>query len=538
MTAVDLPADVIVVGSGAAGLTAAILAHDHGARVAVLERSDLLGGTTAVSGGAAWIPLNHHMQEVGATDTRDEALAYCKRVTAGQAPDELVETFIDTSHEAIRYLEQHTAARFHVWSMPDYHPHFEGAKLGGRSIEPDLFDRNELGAWAAALRPAPLFLLPVTLQEATFRYQSTLKPWNLPANLLIERMEQGLIACGNALIGCLLKACLDRGITIATRTRARGLVMQEGRLAGLRADRDGEGVSISACAVVLASGGFEWNDQLRATYLPGPVDHPNSPPCNEGDGLIMAIEAGAALANMREVWGSPAAAIPGEQYDGMQLNRLVAAERACPHSILVNQAGRRFVNEGQSYNELGKRFDEVDADTGRRCNLPCWTIFDRQYRERYPLLTVMPGHPDPEWLLRDDSLEGLARTAGIDAPGLAATINRWNSLVREGADPDFGRQRSPMDFEAPHPSMGTIEQPPFYALSVYQGTLGTKGGPVTNKHGQVLSSSGGVIPGLYAAGNVMASVAGAGYYGGGATIGLAMTWGYLCGIHAARAAKH
>ena len=523
--------DVIVVGSGAAGLTAAICAHDSGARVTVIERSELIGGTTAVSGGAAWIPLNHHMADIGATDTRDEALAYCKRVTAGQAPDELVETFVDTGHEMLRYLERETPLRFHVWTMPDYHPHLEGAKWAGRSIEPDLFDKNELGTWAARLRPAPLFLFPATLQEATFDYHATLKPWNLPPDLLIERMERGIVACGNALIGRLLKGCLDRGIAIETETRARELRMERGRVAGLRAERRGERIALTAQrGVVLASGGFEWNERLRAAYLPGPVDHPNSPPGNDGDGLVMAQEAGAALGNMGEVWGTPAAAIPGEEYDGRPLNRLVVAERACPHAILVNAAGRRFVNEGETYNELGKSFDQSG-------NLPCWAIFDAQYRQRYPLLTVMPGDPDPEWLLRDDNLAGLARRAGIDATALRDTITRWNGYVRDGADPEFGRQRNPIDLEAPHGSMGTIEQPPFYALPVYQGTLGTKGGPVTNSHGQVLDNNGAVIDGLYAAGNVMASVAGAGYYGGGATIGLAMTWGYLCGRHAAQAAR-
>jgi succinate dehydrogenase/fumarate reductase flavoprotein subunit len=512
--------DVIVVGSGAAGLTAAILARDGGARVTVLERSGLIGGTTAVSGGAAWIPVNRHTSN----DTREEAIAYCKRVAAGQAPDELIETFVDTGHEMVRYLEEHTPLKLTVWSMPDYHPHLEGAKMSGRSLEPELFDKHALGAWAGRLRQAPLFLFPATLQEATFTYQATLKPWNLPADLLIDRLERGIVAGGNALIGALLKGCLDRGIAIETDVRARRLVMHDDCVAGLRAERDRRTVEYTARAVVLASGGFEWNEALRTQYLTGAVDHPNSPPETEGDGLLMALEAGAAVANMSEVWGSPSVAVPDEEYDGRPLSRLAVAERSCPHSILVNASGGRFVNEGLSYNELNKAFDS---------NLPCWAIFDRQYRERYPLMTVMPGDPDPEWLLRDGTIAGLAAKAGIDAAGLSETIERWNGYVAEGADPDFGRQRSPIDFEAPHPSMGTIERPPFYALPVYQGTLGTKGGPVTNKHGQVLDREGNVINGLYAAGNLMASVAGAGYFGGGATIGLALTWGYICGRHAA-----
>jgi succinate dehydrogenase/fumarate reductase flavoprotein subunit len=511
---------VIVVGSGAARLTAAIMAHGGGARVTVIERADVIGGTTAVSGGAAWIPLNRFAKD----DTRDDALAYCKRCAAGQAPDELIETFVDTGHEMVRYLEEHTPLKFSLWSMPDYHPHYEGGKMSGRSIEPELFDKNELGPWAAKLRQAPLFLFPVTLQEAQFTYNATLKPWNLPPDLLLDRMERGIVACGNALIGRLLKGSLDRSIAIETNVRARSLVMQDGHIAGLRAERNGEDIVYDARAVVLASGGFEWNAALRAEHLSVPVDHANSPPTNDGDGLLMALEAGAQVANMAEVWGSPSSAIPGEEYDGRPLSRLAVAERACPHSIMVNASGRRFVNEGLSYNELNKSFDN---------NQPCWAVFDKQYRERYPVTTVMPDDPDPTWLLRDDTIAGLAAKAGIDADGLSATVQRWNGYVAEGADPNFGRHRTPMDFEAPHPSMGTIERPPFYALPIYQGALGTKGGPVTNKHGQVLDTNGNVIDGLYAAGNVMASVAGAGYFGGGATIGLALTWGYICGKHAA-----
>lgn len=534
----DIAADVVVVGSGGAGLTAAILAHDHGARVVVLERASTVGGTTAVSGGALWVPLNHHIAQAGGRDSRDEALAYCKRIAAGRAPDELIETFVDTGHAMVRYLEERTPARFSVWSMPDYHTGLEGAKPAGRSLEPELFDARELGPWRDKLRPAPLFLFPVSLQEATFTYQATLRPQDLPADLILQRMEQGTAACGNALIGRLLKACLDRGVTILLETRARALVMDRGRVAGLRAERAGDDFVVAARGgVVLASGGFEWSARLRSEFLPGPVSHPNSPPTNEGDGLVMAQEAGAALANMTEVWGSPAAAIPGEEYDGAQLARLVVAERACPHTILVNRRGRRFVNEGASYNELAKVFNDIDPNTSRYRNQPAWAVFDRQYRERYPVLTSLPGDPDPDWLPRSDTLAGLAHAAGIDAEGLCATVPRWNESARAGADPEFERHRSPIDFQAPHPSMGTIETPPFYALPVYQGTLGTKGGPVTNAHGQVRNVRGDPIPGLYAAGNVMASVAGAGYYGGGATIGLAMTWGYLCGIHAAHAAR-
>ncbi len=532
----DQEFDVVVVGSGGAGLTAAIVAHDQGARVLVLERSDSVGGATAVSGGALWIPLNPFMAETDTPDSRDEALAYCKRM-AGQTPDELVEAFVDSGHLMTRYLQEHTPVEFTPWTIPDYQPALDGARtFGGRSLEARPFDTSELGDRNTWLRRAPVYRLPFSLQETVFEYQAHIKPQNLPVDIMTERAARGIVGGGNALIGRLLKGCLERDITILLGVRARELVQENGVVAGLRAEREGKTLRLRANrGVVLASGGFEWNEELKRRYLPGPVTHPNSPPSNEGDGLIMASEVGAALANMSEVWGSPAAVVPGETYEGRQLSRLVVPERMCPHTILVNRRGRRFVNEGASYNELGKVFGDFDPGSYEYKNLPCWAIFDRQYRERYPVLTVLPGQPDPEWLMREATLEDIARTAGFDATGLVATVERWNGFVQQGRDPEFERHRSPVDFEAKHPSMGTIEEPPFYALPVYQGTLGTKGGPMTNAQGQVVSVRGDPIRGLFAAGNVMAGTSGPGYYGAGATIGLAMTWGYICGINAAGA---
>ena len=200
MTTWNIEADVVVAGSGGAGLTAAILAHDHGARVAVLERSDKIGGTTAVSGGTVWIPLNHHMAEAGAADTRDAALAYCRALARGEVADELVETFVDSGHRMVRYLEEHAALRLRPTSLPDYLPAIDGASRGGRSIEAELFDTNELGEWRDRLRPSPTYSLPLTLQETLFEYQAHIRPQDLPADLIAERRARGLAGYGNALV--------------------------------------------------------------------------------------------------------------------------------------------------------------------------------------------------------------------------------------------------------------------------------------------------------------------------------------------------
>jgi succinate dehydrogenase/fumarate reductase flavoprotein subunit len=531
----------VVVGSGAAGLTAAILAHDNGAKVIILERSDKVGGTTAVSGGGVWLPLNHHIDNSGISDSREDALNYCQRLVLGRADAKLVETFVDRGAEMLAYIEGNTPLKFSPMSAPDYRPEDNGGKMRGRSIEPLLFNKRELGDWEERLRGSGIFLFPVRLEEIFATYQAFYRPQNIPMDIVVERMERGEVACGQAIVAPLLKACLDRKISLLLETRARRLVIEAGRVTGVEADGGDETMRFKGRrGVILASGGFEWNERLKAKFLPGQVPYPNSPPFNEGDGLVMAMEIGADLANMTEIWGYPTAVMPGEEYENKPLGRPIKAERTAPHSIMVNRYGRRFVNEAANYNDLAKTLNSFDANAFGYMNLPCWAIFDAQYRERYSILTVLPSDPDPNWLPRKDNLDELATEVGIDPNGLTSTVNRWNEMVRSGRDEDFNRGESAFDRyqgdkDAAHPSLGTIERPPFYALPIYPGTLGTKGGPRTNEKGEVLNVRGQVIRGLYAAGNVAASITGPAYFGAGGTIGPAMTWGYICGINAATA---
>jgi succinate dehydrogenase/fumarate reductase flavoprotein subunit len=529
--------DVIVVGSGGAGLTAAILAHDNGARVVVLERSDKVGGTTAVSGGGLWVPLNHHMQE---PDSRDEALTYCKRLTAGRADDALVETFVDMAHEMARYLEKRTPVQFVPTSMPDYQPELPGARAqGGRTLDQEFYPRAELGEWASRLRPSPLMFVPLRIEEGM---QSMGNPRGLKVQAIVERMQQGLMGSGNALVGRLLKGCIERGIEIVLEARVRTLAVEDGRITGVEVERGSEPTRIRAAAIVLACGGFEWNSDLWGRYQPGKLTQHCSPPHNEGDALLMATEVGADLANMSEAWLYPGFAIPGEEHEGRPVSRWVIGERTLPHAIVVNRYGQRFTNEGANYNDMAKTLLAFDPSTYKPRNLPCWSVMDSQYRKNYPIMTVMPRDPDPDWLPKFDSLRELADGLGIDANGLAATVERFNGFARNQKDEDYERGESAYerwlgDPNGPHPCLGMIEEPPFYALPLQLAAAGTKGGPRTNTRGQVMHVRGEVIPGLYAAGNAMAGVSGPGYYGGGGTIGLAMTWGYICGINAAQEAK-
>jgi 3-oxosteroid 1-dehydrogenase len=537
----DIEADVVVLGTGAAGMTAALAATEGGAKVALLEKSSLVGGTTAVSGGVVWVPNNHHLAEAGVTDSRAEALTYVRRLTDGRSDDVLVERFLDVAPEMVEWIEAQTPLKFTALARyPDYHPEFEGGKSGGRSLDPGLFDSNELGAWKKKLRRSPVFgMTAMSVGEAT-DWGVFSKPSKLPFKLLGERYTKGYVCYGGALAGRLLKALLDRGVEPLLDHPARELVVEEGRVVGVRVEKDGKEVFVRARrGIVLASGGFEWDRGLAAQFLGGVLTHPNSPPINEGDGLRMAMSVGADLANMSEAWWCPSLVIPGEEYDGKQLNRGDFATRSLPHTLIVNRKGKRFVNEAQNYNDLMKAFFAFEPNAYERPNLPAWLVLDHAYLEKYALMTLMPGQPVPDWILAADTLGELAGQIGVDARGLAQTVERFNGFALEGVDRDHGRGQSLYDHfygdpdHKPNPNLGTITKRPFYALQVHPGAIGTKGGARVNADAQVLRVDGGPIPGLYAAGNVMAGVTGAGYPGAGATIAAAMTFGFIAGRHAA-----
>ena len=535
----DLETDLLVIGSGGAGLTGAIVAHDRGAKVLVLEKSGKVGGTTAVSGGVLWIPNNHHMPEVDIDDSREDALTYMKRLSDGRSDEALIEAYIDTAPQMIRYLEDKTPLQFSsLKRYPDYHPEFEGGRPGGRSLDPGLFNTHELGEWADRLRRSPVFgPVPMTVGEAT-DWGVFSKPLSLPYAKLAQRYKDGLVCYGGALMGPLLAACLERGIEPRLETPAHSLVVEDGRVLGAEAESPGGSLRIKARkGVLLASGGFEWNKEICAAFLGGPLTHPNSPPFNDGDGLKMAMGVGAKLANMNEAWWCPSVVIPGEEYEQRQLNRGDFAIRSMPHSIMVNRKGQRFVNEAHNYNDMAKAFSVFDPVDYERTNLPCWLVFDQNYLEKYALITVVPGMPAPEWISTAPTLEALADQLGIDPVGLKGSVERFNQFARDGVDQDFRRGESLYDHfygdpeHQPNPNLGVIEKGPFFALEVHPGAIGTKGGPVVNSNAQVLNISNEVVEGLYAAGNVMAGITGPGYPGAGSTIGTAMTWGYIAGLH-------
>lgn len=535
----DLETDVAVLGSGATAATSAILASDHGAEAVLLERAPVVGGTSAVSGGVLWIPNNHHMAGAGIADSREDALAYLDSLSLGSMDPELVAAFVDTAPEMLRYLEERTPLAMHVLAgYPDYHPENPGGKPGGgRSLDNALFPFEELGPWAARVNRHPhAASYPVTMLEA-----DAVGFAGLDADELEARRARDLRGNGQALMGALLKGVLDREIPLHTSTRARELVLDgDGAVVGLRAERDGAPFLVRARkAVVIASGGFEWNRELVTAFLRGPMTAPTSTPENEGDGLLMAMGAGAALGNMSEAWWIPALHVPGDELRGQPYARLVLRERTWPRSIIVNRKGRRFMNEAANYNAAGHAFHTFDPGRFEFDNLPAWLIVDGAYGATIAGQSVGPDAP--AWIRRADTLAELARSIGVDAAALEATVARFNEGAARGADPEFHRGESAYDSyngdrrqQPPFTTLGPIDQSPFYAVEIESGALGTKGGPRTNAKAQVLRATGGVIPGLYAVGNAMAGVTGMVYGGAGGTLGPGMTFAYIAGINAAR----
>lgn len=535
----DETTDIIVIGSGAAGLGAAISARHGGADVLVLERSDKLGGTSAVSGGVPWIPNNHHMHEVGSSDSREQALTYLRSLSAGGMDMDLAETYVDEAPGVLRFIEEQTPLRFRAIRLPDYHPEFPGGTIG-RSVTPGLFPASELGELRSALRPGPTFPVPVSMADLDDGVDL------LDPAVIGDRLMKGMVGTGNALMAGLIVAAVEKGIALRRNVRVRQLVSDDGRVVGIEGEGEGGPVRIGARrAVIIASGGFEWNAELVSDLVRGPIDGPLSPPFNEGDGLIMAAEVGAAMTNTREAWWMPMMQIPGEEYEGRQLNRLTSLERSSPGAIIVNRAGRRFVNEAHNYSDIGRAFHNFDPVTFDYPNLPAWVIVHQGYMDKYPFLTRYPGDPVPSWLEQADTLPALAAKIGVDPDGLEGTVARFNANAANGVDPDFHRGESLYDIYYGDPqregalrTLGPLDRAPFYACRIRSGVLGTKGGPKTNSKSEVLNVRGGRIAGLYAAGNASGGFTGMAYPGAGATLGPALVFGHIAGREAAAGTNH
>jgi 3-oxosteroid 1-dehydrogenase len=522
--------DVLVAGSGAAGLTAALAAAAGGARVLLAERTAELGGTTALSFGRVWVPGNHR----SSGDGPDAARAYLEGIFGERYPH-MTEAFIQNAPAMARFVENHSPLRFTACvNYPDYHPSRPGATRGGRALDIVPVETAGLTPLAKASRMPPGYL-PLTHAEwEEWRY-----PGRFHWALIDDRKRRDVRAGGAGLVAGLLDGAVRAGVRVRTRTRLVNVRLDAaGAVAAADLERDGQVSSVPVAAVILATGGFDRDEELRARTLPAPVAATGAPRGNTGDALRIAAGLGAETGNMAEGWWMPMVAIPGETLDGEPYYQSLIRERALPRQIIVNAAGRRFADEALPYHEFGKAMHRRDPDGGYP-NGTAWMIFDAGFRQSFPIASIGPGEPLPGWVAQAVSLAQLAVGIGVDGSVLADTVGRWNQACAGGSDLEFGRGNNVYERymgdpgTRPNPNLGPVDQPPYYAVQVLSGTIGTKGGPVTDARGGVLAVGGRPIPGLYAAGNASAFWTSAGYPGPGATLAVAMTMGYLAGRAAA-----
>ncbi len=544
--------DFVIVGSGGGSMCAALVMRAAGKSVLLLEKTDLLGGTTAISGGVMWIPNNRFLAAEGIEDSPEQAMAYLDAVV-GDHDDTPGATrvrrraYVDQAPQMVDFLVNQGISLRRVPSWPDYCK-APGECEPGRTVVSELFDINQLGEWKQKLRPG--FLpVPAYLEEA-MQLPDMKRSWaskkilaRIIGRTLASRLRgRHLATAGQALQGQMLHAALQAGVDIRTQAGVKQLVVEGDRVTGVVIDRDGTDWQIAArSGVLLNAGGFSRNQGMRDRYIPGTsAEWTLTAPGDTGEMIEEAIRIGAAIAQMEERVGNPLAFPPGKSPAEPVV---VHGDLAKPHSILVDQTGERYMREACSYVEVSRG---ILQRNGEAPAIPSWLVLDSRFLATYPLAGDMRGRKKPKawfeqnFLRRGDTLAELATACDIDPARLAATVERFNGLVRSGRDEDFGRGDHAYDrwlgdaLHQPSPTLGTIEQGPFYAIPVYPGDVSTFGGVVTDEHARVLREDGSVIPGLYATGTCTASVMGRGCPGAGASIGPSFTWGYVAANHAAR----
>ena len=553
--------DVVVIGAGAGGMTAAAVAAAEGLRVILIEKTEFVGGTTAWSGGMVWIPVNAKMKQAGIADSPSDATCYLAATVPEAENADLRQTFLARGPEAIEYLDAHTEVRLQpVKNYPDYYPERAGATAGGRVLEPVSFDGARLGANFRRLRP-PLPEFTVFggmmvnrldiphLRKVGRSLRSTLRTMRLVSQYALQRLRATrgtTLHLGNALAARLYASLLARNVEVLFGTDVERLVIEGDSVSGVRIkDASGSRQIIARKGVVLATGGFSHDAKLREKFFPagaGPVSA--TAPGGTGDGLHVAIAAGGAI-NMRVA--SPAYWVPASRFKRQDGSAGVfphtVTDRAKPGVIAVNAAGKRFVNEALSYHEfvIAMLRDGKDA-ANRSFHLVC----DRHFLWTYGLGRIKPftlqltRYVKSGELIEAPGIDALAKAIGVEETALATTLKNYNAHAWPGLDPEFGRgttiyQRHLGDAtHTPNPCVAPIEQPPFYALRIYPADLGTAIGLQTDTNARVLREDGAVIAGLYACGNDMGSIMNGNYPGPGITLGPALTFGYIAGKHLAQ----
>lgn len=562
----DREVDVVVIGAGAGGMAAAVTASVEGLSVLILEKTDRIGGSTAVSGGVVWAPANSQTTAVGQPDTPERAMTYLAATVGDATPKSMQQRFVESARGMVDYFAKHSSLKFAARAVaPDYYPNRAGATLGGRAMDPLEFDGRKLGKHFVELRdPMPQFLVLGGMMVNTYDVKHLLAvtrsftSWRHGMQLVLRYFSDRVrgyhrgtrLLLGNALAGGLFHTVIERGIDYWLTASVHHLHADENGVQGVNVAYKGELLHIRArCGVVVATGGFPWNTEMRNRLYPKPTGPWSmSPTANRGEGLQLAQNAGAVLGTGH---AGPALWAPvsvHRQADGTEVRfPHLVWDRAKPGLMAVNGNGQRFVNEATSYHEfvLAMHRSHQQVPT-----IPAYLVCDEDFINKWGLGLALPGGRPRMHLIRDgylykaSSLHELAHTLNMDVSALEASAAQFNEAARLGTDQAFGKGSNEYNRylgdpdHGPNPCLGPLAKAPFYAIAVYPGDIGTALGIRCNEDSQALDAQGNPIGGLYVVGNDMHSVMGGHYPGAGITLGPALTFGWLAGLHLAQSVRH
>lgn len=551
MNAFDETFDFVVVGSGGGSMCAGLVMRQASKSVAILEKTALIGGTTARSGGVMWIPDNRFMKRDGVPDSQEQAKTYMNAVVGDHddtpgASRARRTTYVEQGTKMVDFLVERGIKLNRVSYWPDYNDELPGASEKGRTVVAELFNVNELGEWKDKLRPN--FIPMMSTLDEMLKLRHIKRSWEAKRiavrfglrTIFAKLTGKHYVTAGAALQGRMLQAALKAGVEFRTETPVTELIVENDKVIGVLAQKDGMPYRVGArLGVLINAGGFAHNQEMRDTYIPGTsAKWTNVTEGDTGEMILEMMRHGADIAQMEEMVGNQMTIPPG--MEDAPIKPVAQGITAAPHAILVDQTGLRYMNESGSYmtycQGMLARNRTVPA-------VPSWAIMDSQYMKNYALVTPLPSTKKPqEWydsgyLKKADTIEELAVMLKIDPTTLRGTIDRFNGFVAKGHDDDFNRGDRAYDrwlgdkFHPKNASLGAISEGPFYAVEVVPGDVGTYGGVVTDECARVLRADGTVIEGLYATGISTASVMGRAYAGAGASVGPSFVWGYVTAKH-------